>query len=245
MTRGSFFRLVCPGALLVIGLTVVSWGNFASNADQVPFVPDLPQTIGGWVGEEMPLENALVAETTVRLLNYDRYVHRRYRKNGQEVFVYAMVWRQGRISVREMAGHTPDGCWPANGAVLLDADSSIRTTSAERISKPAEFCHFRFPGGGQVNVWWWQVWGDRIVPRSFARKSVLTLWEEIRVWLFTHRTSRAGHMLIRVHAPDSLPGALQTEPVQAFLGSFAAVWEGNSVEGETRAASPLHSSPAR
>src|SRR5688572_29945790 len=113
-------RLLLPVVVLALGLSVVGWSILAAKlshpAQWVPLESRVSLQIDDWVGEDLPLGPNESTLDAVGRLNYRDYIYRVYRRGAEEVFIYAMFWRQGDISVREMSGHTPDGCWVSNGA---------------------------------------------------------------------------------------------------------------------------------
>lgn len=199
-----------------------------TRADHAPWSPlahRLPMTIGPWQGEDLPLgETERVLEAVDRL-NYTDYVYRRYTRGGESVYVYAMFWRQGDISIREMAGHTPDGCWVANGATRVGDKGVVSLSLSGGKTKNAELRVFDFNRQGAVRVAWWHLWGGEIVPSTFGRKSVRVMVDEIWRWLVTQRGRSADQIFIRIHGPSTGGEFESMAPVQRFLEEFPDIWE--------------------
>jgi len=158
------------------------------------------------------------------LLNYDDYIFRRYSKGADEVFVYAMYWRQGSISVREIAGHTPDGCWVANGALLRAPKQENGFAIGDEQTALAEVRDFVFPHQQRVQVAWWHLWGENRVDRSFDQKTLMPTLRELWIWLGRRHGARHDQLLVRIHTPGDLAAAMKTEPVAMFLKQFPAVF---------------------
>jgi hypothetical protein len=184
----------------------------------------MPMQIGGWAGADIPLGENEVLKASVRLLNYDDYIFRRYSKGSEEVFVYAMYWRQGSISVREIAGHTPDGCWVSNGAVLGAPKRENRFAIGSVDTADAEVREFVFPHHQQVQVAWWHLWGENLVDRSFDQKTLMPTLRELWIWLGRRHGARHDQLLVRIHTTGDLAAAMKTAPVTEFLKQFPVVF---------------------
>ncbi|WP_438483660.1 exosortase-associated EpsI family protein [Oleiharenicola lentus] len=216
---------------LVTALSVIVFfgpGEAPPDAHE-PLAKRLPKDINGWVGEDLPLGTMEALEASQRILNYDDYVYRVYRKASQEVFLYAMFWKQGSISIREIAGHTPDGCWIANGARFNSGRETRRLQVGVQLTVPAEAREFVFPNNQPVSAVWWHFWGNELVDRSFDRKSLLPTLREMWVWLVRRKGQRQDQLLVRIHAPSFGEEFLKQEPVQIFLGQFPAVFSAESI----------------
>jgi hypothetical protein len=199
-------------------------GGADDHAERAKLRSRLPVKIAGWEGQELPLGDNEVANATDRLLNYDDYIYRVYRRTNQEVYVYAMYWRQGSISVREIAGHTPDGCWISAGARLVEAKRSDSLPVAGRMTSRAEIRTFLFPGNQAIQVGWWHLWADSLVGRDFDRKSIVPTLRELWIWLGQRRGKRFDQVLVRIHTSGRLVDALGSEPAIAFLELFPEVF---------------------
>lgn len=189
----------------------------------------LPKKINGWVGEDLPLGDTEVTNATTRLLNYDDYIYRVYRRGGVEVYLYAMYWKQGSISVREIAGHTPDGCWVSNGATPIGRSTAEALTVGSRPTVAAEVRQFAFQNGERVNVAWWHLWGDNLVDRGFDQKTLFPTLRELWVWLGQRHGARRDQLLVRIHTAGDLGQAIAAEPVVSFLGNFPEVFTAQSL----------------
>lgn len=226
MTKTRYYLLVFFGMLLFAGIGISIFAALQEEAE-VPWKPlalRIPLRIHGWVGQECPLGETEAVRNAVEKLNYDDYIYRVYRKGNQEVFVYAMFWRQGRISVREMSGHTPDGCWVANGARNQASVANCQYVIATKTAKPAEVRQFLFPPNDIVNVAWWHLWGGEPVDQNYAKKSALPMLSEIWRWLGQYRGKKKDQLLVRIHSRMSLDEAMRTEPVRTFLEELPDVF---------------------
>lgn len=219
------FVLWLSGGCLVaaIGVSLLTWNGERPTA-RPALATALPKEIAGWQGQDLPLGDTEVMNATTRLLNYDDYVYRVYRRGGSEVFVYAMFWKQGSISVREIAGHAPEDCWPANGAQIIGPRVANGFLVGNRLTAPAESREFLFSGGQHVRVAWWHIWGNNIVDRGFDRKSITPTLRELGIWLFQRRGVRHDQFLVRIHTTGDLAAALKTEPAALLLEQFPEVF---------------------
>jgi hypothetical protein len=211
--------------VLLLGVGAGIFGGFPQKTEtRIAFVKTMPMQIGDWVGEDVPLGENEVLKASVRLLNYDDYIFRRYHKGAEQVFVYAMYWRQGSISVREIAGHTPDGCWVANGAALRSPKQENRFVIGSQETASAEVRDFIFPHHQQVQVAWWHIWGENLVDRSFDHKTLMPTLRELWIWLGRRHGARHDQLLVRIHTTGDLAAAMKTAPVTEFLKQFPVVF---------------------
>lgn len=213
---------------LAIALLAVVWSKFMDERSHEPWLiltSRIPMVIDDWQGEDVPLGANESVVAAVGLLNYKDYIYRVYRKNGREVYVYAMFWRQGDISVREMSGHTPDGCWVANGAKQCIAPIQRRLDAGDGLlTAPAEVRQFAFPPDQRaINTAWWHIWGGEIIDRSFAQKSIMPMLKEIWLWGVKRRGAHKDQILVRIHSELPIDEAIQAPPVRQFIKSIPEV----------------------
>lgn len=222
-----YWLLVVGCGIITAALLITGWAklNRRVEAPWKPLANRLPLIIDGWQGEDVPLGPTEATIEAVGKLNYNDYIYRVYRKSGQEVFVYAMFWQQGRISVREMAGHTPDGCWIANGARFAARPDSARALQITgRKTAPAEVRTFVFSGGQRVDAVWWHIWGDNVIDPGFAVKSLMPTLRETWIWLVKRRGQPRDQLLVRIHTAGELTTVLDSAPVTRFLELFPKVF---------------------
>jgi len=76
----------------------------------------LPQQIGGWLGQEVPLDEAIVRATDT-----DAHINRRYsRHNGSEsILLYVACG----VKARDLMPHRPEVCYTGAGWTLIDKRS--------------------------------------------------------------------------------------------------------------------------
>lgn len=219
------FSLVAAGACFTaaLGVSMLALGR-EDAPNQGKLADAMSKQIAGWEGQDLPLGDTEVKNATTKLLNYDDYLYRVYRRGGSEVFVYAMYWKQGSISVREIAGHTPDGCWIANGAQIGAPKATRGLAVGGRATAPAEVREFRFPGGQRVEVAWWHLWGDNLIDRRFDQKSLSPTLRELWVWLGKRHGAQRDQLLVRIHTTEDLATVMKSPPVRSFLDQFPIIF---------------------
>ncbi len=217
--------IALSGLFLIIAIAVLAWANYARGHYQQPWTKlenRLPREIAGWTSIDLPLaDTELVKQAVEDHLNYDDYIYRQYTLGGKSVYIYAMFWRQGRISVREMAGHTPDGCWITSGARQKGEKTREAIPYLSGLIIPGEFRFFEFPGSAvPVNVIWWHVWGGEIVPSALEKKSPLAVMHEVWTWLWVRRGRPADQIFIRIHTVGDLRSMDENPVLIKFLKLF-------------------------
>lgn len=225
MKRSS---LVASLVVLSMAISAVVWSLIARSREPEAWAilcNRMPLNLDGWVGEDVPLgANEAILEAVGRL-NYNDYVYRVYRRGSDEVYVYAMFWRQGDISVREMSGHTPDGCWVSNGAKHIAPPRRERLQLLTgRMTGEAEIRTFEFPSyAARVEVAWWHIWGGKLIDRSYANKTLMPMLKEIWVWLAQRKGGYSDQLLVRIHSSLSIEQALKTPPAVRFVETIPEV----------------------
>lgn len=220
--------LFLAGGFLLLAVSVTILGGVAKRkfaSEWKPLASRLPTEIEGWRAEELPLaETEQVRNAVVEHLNYDDYIYRRYTNGSDSVYIYAMFWRQGRISVREMSGHTPDGCWIANGASYAGDKQQRSLHLSDRDTALGEVRSFTFPGTTQiVHVIWWHLWGDERVPASFNSRSISTVAHEIWLWLWKRKGRPADQVFVRIHGFRPAEDYSGNPVVRRFLTLFPQI----------------------
>jgi hypothetical protein len=170
-SKFRLFGLVFAGLLLV--------GAVAMQFARVPDVKEgikgggqasgdllklLPAAAGGWLGREEPLgPSEFVSGAAARILNFDDYAYRIYRKGGRSFGVYVAYWAPGRMPTHKVASHTPDRCWVENGWKCDEYRFAVPVTVGAEPLKPAEWRRFSPPGGGGTQyVLYWHLVGDQL-----------------------------------------------------------------------------------
>jgi hypothetical protein len=141
-------------ALLLIGAIGFQFFYRLSEVPQPTNRPRIaevvPHLAEGWVvtEESLGLTEAVNA-STLKILNLDDYVYRRFQRGSVSFTVYAAYWAPGRMPTRLVASHTPDRCWTENGMRCVDMRFKERYLVAEKPLLPAEYRVFIARGGEQ------------------------------------------------------------------------------------------------
>lgn len=116
-----------------------------------PRIADVvPRSVAGWAGAEEALgATEAVNAATLKILNLDDYVYRRFQRGAVFFTVYAAYWAPGRMPTRLVASHTPDRCWTENGMRCVDLRFKERYSVAGKPLLPAEYRVFTAGGGGE------------------------------------------------------------------------------------------------
>lgn len=125
--RKLVFSVVAVVVLLAVG--VIFYARVFTIAEPVLTVPlseIVPAELDGWTVEERPLaETEGMREYVGKLLQFDQYVSRVFRKDGLEVVFYAAYWAPGGKTPFDAGGHNPDSCWVRFGWKRLSRDYSV------------------------------------------------------------------------------------------------------------------------
>ena len=94
--------------------------RLSAPVDTTPISPEalqqLPQQIGVWTGQEVPLDEAIVEATDT-----DAHINRRYtRRNGLES---VSLYIASGVRVRDLMPHRPEVCYTGSGWTLTDRRS--------------------------------------------------------------------------------------------------------------------------
>lgn len=170
-SKFRLFGLVFAGLLLVGAITMqfarvpdVKDGIKGGGQASGDLIKLLPETTGGWLGREEPLgPSEFVSGAAARILNFDDYAYRIYRKGGRSFGVYVAYWAPGRMPTHKVASHTPDRCWVENGWKCDEYRFAVPVSAGEEPLKPAEWRKFSPPGGGGTQyVLYWHLVGDEL-----------------------------------------------------------------------------------
>jgi hypothetical protein len=100
----------------------------------------LPKDVEGWRAAEESLgATELINEATLKALNLDDYVYRRFHRGTVSFTVYAAYWAPGRMPTRLVASHTPDRCWTENGMRCVELQFRQPNRIGNKPLLPAEY----------------------------------------------------------------------------------------------------------
>jgi hypothetical protein len=161
-----FVGLLFAGGILLqlVHVPNVAEGVVGEGIASGDLVKKFPNNSGNWIGRDEPLgPNESVAGAAARILNFDDYAYRIYRKGNRSIGVYVAYWAAGRMPTHKVASHTPDRCWTENGWKCDDMKFAVPVAFGGQALKPAEWRKFTPPGGGGTQyVLYWHLVGDEI-----------------------------------------------------------------------------------
>lgn len=123
----------------------------------------LPRAVEGWNISDMPLGSTeAINAATLKTLNLDDYVYRRFERGGSSFTVYAAYWAPGRMPTRLVASHTPDRCWTENGMRCTEMRFRDIYLIGGKQMLPGEYRAFVPPKGGATTyvIYWHTVAGE-------------------------------------------------------------------------------------
>ena len=144
-------RIVALFGLLAISYLLITWIGSGANLATDPKIDlaALPQTIDGWVGEDVE-----IPDDTVQVLQANQFVNRVYRDaGGQEISMHVANWLN-KETFSEVPHH-PEVCYPAAGWTIQERRTTQVTTDAGEI--PMELISFRKGQKLVVSCHWFQV----------------------------------------------------------------------------------------
>ena len=150
-----------------IGVSLCTRTGPTSYAQTLRVATLAPPAPVGWSAQDTPLgATELSAGSAVRVLNFDDFIYRTYRRGALTVRVYAAYWKPGRMDPTLVASHTPDACWVASGGAIVVADNHrVLPAAGNRSLLPAQYRIFEFPRGREEVVFWYTLGGQ---PVGFA-----------------------------------------------------------------------------
>ncbi len=199
-----------PGwiALITVLLTSVMMGYWAlrplERASTAGAGPDLaailPGAIPGW--EVSAPEDLGQFEPE---LGTDCLMQRSYSRltpSGRElVTLYVAYWKPGQASVTFVSSHTPDMCWPGLGWAMVPGKTSTEDLQvARRALPPAQARSFE-RSAESLNVWYWHLYGGRLVVDFDTRSPLRLLSEAVKRGARRNR----DQIFVRISANASWP----------------------------------------
>ncbi|MDP1580155.1 MAG: exosortase-associated EpsI family protein [Candidatus Didemnitutus sp.] len=178
-------------ALQFVNVRDVKEGDRGAAVQPIGLAQAMPKTLPGWVGHDEPLGPNEVVQTAVeRVLNYDDYVFRVFRRGDLTLGVYVAYWAAGRMPVQKVASHTPDRCWSENGWRCLDMRFAEPVVAGELRLQPAQWRIFQPPShsGGKEYVLFWHLVGDKLHEygdRFNDRPELVSWWRDTLAFAFS------------------------------------------------------------
>ncbi len=137
--------VVVVAAGLVHGYRTNRWGDSPALQYATESLPQLPETIGDWVGEDVkPSEEQIrtYIKAELRVAVVRTYTHR---ESGQRISIMAVCGPSGAIGT-----HTPEACYTGAGYLLAAQPQIIEFSSTTPGGKPNYFWSSDFRIGEQI-----------------------------------------------------------------------------------------------
>lgn len=133
-----------------------------------PLSKIVPEKIAGWDVENIPLAETEGMQAYVgKLLQFDQYVSRIYRKGSLEIVAYIAYWEPGGKTPFDAGGHNPDSCWVRNGWERESREYSVSGKVVEgRELLPFEMGIYSKSGVRQPVIFWHLVNGTPFIYKS-------------------------------------------------------------------------------
>jgi hypothetical protein len=160
------WSLLAPAFVLTGAAVMQSVGGMREVADaRGPHLAQaVPRELPGWTAKDVPLgANEFMNSEVEKILNYDEFVNREYRRGSQSFGVYVAYWGAGKMPTRLVASHTPDRCWTENGWRCLDMKfKQVRSVDGQAL-QPAEWRAFEPASGAKPTyVLYWHLVEGRV-----------------------------------------------------------------------------------
>jgi hypothetical protein len=150
------------------------------------------EKIGRGSGTALPLASSeFLTKEVERTLRYDAVAS--YSFEGGAVTLYAAYWSAGAMSVREVAFHTPDHCWVANGWRRVEKISA--NAVADSALKNAQQRLFEKQGTRVYTACWHLVGGRCLVYNEDGPPDNLSIVTDLGQFGFAQKR---GQLFVRV-----------------------------------------------
>ncbi len=222
--------LIFVGALLLGGVVLqvlhvpnVKDGIEGGGEAAGDLVKKFPASAGGWFGRDEPLgPSEFVSGAAARILNFDDYAYRIYRKGNRNLGVYIAYWAPGRMPTHKVASHTPDRCWTENGWKCEDMKFAFPVNFAGHDLKPAEWRKFTPPGGSSTQyVLYWHLVGDELYDYGERFNSSPHPIKWLRDSLVYAMKGSQGQYFIRLTSNEPVENLLTDPDLAPILGLLA------------------------
>lgn len=116
----------------------------------------VPEQWDGWSITELPLaETEGMRQRVGKILQFDQYVSRIFRKGDLEVVFYTAYWEPGGKTPFDAGGHNPDACWVLAGWTRSAREYSISGKQiGGRELLPLEYGVYEKDGVVQPVIFW-------------------------------------------------------------------------------------------
>ncbi|MFC1634014.1 exosortase C-terminal domain/associated protein EpsI [Planctomycetota bacterium] len=181
--------------------------RLAAPVDSIPISPEalqqLPLEMGGWTGQEVSLDEAIVEATDT-----DAYINRHYlRKNGLES---VSLYIASGVRTRDLMTHRPEVCYTGNGWTLTDR-RSIELPLSNGIKLPCNVLQF---SRGALNAQKVMVLDYYLVDGQYCRDVSLL---RSKAW----RGSGTVDYVAQIQITTSIKATQTAHSAQAIVADFA------------------------
>lgn len=153
------FILIFCTLIVVLMLGVIAYVRIFAIIEPkltTKLVDIVPEKIDGWTITEQPLADTEGMRQYVgKLLQFDQYVSRIFRKGDLEVVFYVAYWEPNGKTPFDAGGHNPDSCWVHSG---WSRDDRVHAISDKKISGrtllPLEYGVYSKDGVAQPVIFW-------------------------------------------------------------------------------------------
>ena len=171
---GALRAARAPGAQVVLGavlsvaaaVLVFFAANTLSSQTKSGPVPDiaamLPVSAAGWSVRTTPGLYRFAGTLRTDHLAQRNY-YRTDARGFEQVTIYVAYWPGGQASVGSVGSHTPDACWPGAGWEVRDVPEPSVALGLGGLRLPAAQHRFFVREGFDQEVWFWQLYGGRII----------------------------------------------------------------------------------
>jgi len=174
------------------------------------------EKIGRGSGTALPLASSeFLTKEVERTLRYDAVAS--YSFEGGAVTLYAAYWSAGSMSVREVAFHTPDHCWVANGWRRVEKIST-KDAAADSTLKNAQQRLFEKQGTRVYTACWHLVGGRCLVYNEDGPPDNLSIVTDLGQFGFAQKR---GQLFVRVTSTAPLEVMRNRKVVGEILTAIA------------------------
>lgn len=155
--RKFIFAVAALCVVLTVG--VIFYVRVFTNAEPkltTPIAQIVPEELDGWTVEDLPLaETEGMRQTVGKVLQFDQYVSRVFRKGKLEIVFYVAYWEPNGKTPFDAGGHNPDSCWVNFGWTREAREYSVaEKTIRGRELLPFEYGVYSKDGTVQPVIFW-------------------------------------------------------------------------------------------
>lgn len=160
--------LALAGLCLVTALLLQGM-RFSQPAPKLlpPLKSVVPESLPGCQVRDEPIgATEGLTEAALKILDFDDVVYRTYICGDKSFSVYIAAWRAGKKDWPDIATHTPDICWPANGWRCTKADAPFVLTAGSTRIERGQWREFELASGSKLEVVFWHYLNGSVLEYS-------------------------------------------------------------------------------